>query len=119
MSASRIQSHRRNLLRLLGAGAASHMLPFGIGRADAADKLVVGVIYVGPRDDFGYNQAQAQAVAAIKKLPGVKVIEEEKVPETVAVQKTMEAMINQDKATLIFATSFGYFDPHVLKMAEK
>lgn len=119
MSASRIQSHRRNLLRLLGAGAATHMLPFGIGRADAADKLVVGVIYVGPRDDFGYNQAQAQAVAAIKKLPGVKVIEEEKVPETVAVQKTMEAMINQDKATLIFATSFGYFDPHVLKMAEK
>lgn len=119
MSASRIQSHRRNLLRLLGAGAATHMLPFGIGRAAAADKLVVGVIYVGPRDDFGYNQAQAQAVAAIKKLPGVKVIEEEKVPETVAVQKTMEAMINQDKATLIFATSFGYFDPHVLKMAEK
>lgn len=119
MSASRIQSHRRNLLRLLGAGAATHMLPFGIGRAAAADKLVVGVIYVGPRDDFGYNQAQAQAVAVIKKLPGVKVIEEEKVPETVAVQKTMEAMINQDKATLIFATSFGYFDPHVLKMAEK
>ncbi|KAB2970227.1 BMP family ABC transporter substrate-binding protein [Zoogloea sp.] len=119
MSASRIRSHRRNLLRLLGAGAATHMLPFGIGRAGAADKLVVGVIYVGPRDDFGYNQAQAQAVAVIKKLPGVKVIEEEKVPETVAVQKTMEAMINQDKATLIFATSFGYFDPHVLKMAEK
>jgi basic membrane protein A and related proteins len=31
----------------------------------------------------------------------------------------MEAMINQDKAGLIFATSFGYFDPHMLKMAEK
>ena len=57
--------------------------------------------------------------SAMKKMPGVKVIEEENVPETAAVQKTMEAMINQDKAGLIFATSFGYFDPHMLKMAEK
>lgn len=116
---STLSAGRRTVLRVLGAGAACQILPFGIGRAAAADKLVVGVIYVGPRDDFGYNQAQAQAVAVLKKMPGVKVIEEEKVPETVAVQKTMEAMINQDKATLIFATSFGYFDPHVLKMAEK
>jgi len=81
--------------------------------------MTMGVIYVGPRSDFGYNQAQAQAAAAMKKLPGVKVIEEENVPETAAVQKTMEAMINQDNAGLIFATSFGYFDPHMLKMAEK
>jgi basic membrane protein A and related proteins len=119
MDDSTLSAGRRNVLRVLGAGAAWQVLPFGIGRAGAAEKLVVGVIYVGPRDDFGYNQAQAQAVAVLKKMPGVKVIEEEKVPETVAVQKTMEAMINQDKATLIFATSFGYFDPHVLKMAEK
>lgn len=41
----------------------------------------------------------------------MKVIEEENVPETVAVQKTMEAMIRQDGAQLIFPTSFGYFDP--------
>jgi simple sugar transport system substrate-binding protein len=49
----------------------------------------VGFIYVGARDDFGYNQSHAQAAAIIKKMPGVKVIEE-KVPETVAVQKTMK-----------------------------
>ena len=30
-------------------------------------------------------------------MPGVKVVEEENVPETVAVQKTMEAMIKQDR----------------------
>ncbi|MBS0346088.1 MAG: BMP family ABC transporter substrate-binding protein [Proteobacteria bacterium] len=119
MAQTRFSAGRRDILRILGTGAAASALPFGIGLAGAADKLVVGVIYVGPRDDFGYNQAQAQAVAALKKMPGVKVVEEEKVPETVAVQKTMEAMINQDKASLIFATSFGYFDPHVLKMAEK
>jgi simple sugar transport system substrate-binding protein len=113
---------RRDIFKYLGAGAllsASQLLPLSLKKAFAADPLVVGVIYVGPRDDFGYNQAHAQAVAQIKKLPNVKVIEEEKVPETIAVQKTMEAMINQDKASLIFATSFGYFDPHVLKIAEK
>jgi basic membrane protein A len=76
-------------------------------------------VYVGPKDDFGYNQAQAQAAALMKKIPGIKVVEEEKVPETVAVQKTMEAMINQDNAALIFATSYGYFDPHVIVVAKK
>ena len=53
----------------------------------------------------------------LKKMPGVKVVEEEKVPETVAVEKSMESMINLDGATLMFPTSFGYFDPHMLKMA--
>ena len=114
-----IDSRRR---RLLAGGAlmgGAFALPGALREALAQTPLTVGVIYVGPRSDFGYNQAQAQAAAAVKKLPGVKVVEEENVPETAAVQKTMEAMINQDKAGLIFATSFGYFDPHMLKMAEK
>ncbi|MBX3603755.1 MAG: BMP family ABC transporter substrate-binding protein [Piscinibacter sp.] len=110
---------RRHLLAGSALAAGSLLLPGALRRAGAQAPLVVGVIYVGPRGDFGYNQAQAQAAAAIKKLPGVKVVEEENVPETTAVQKTMEAMINQDGASLIFPTSFGYFDPHMLKMAAK
>ena len=111
---------RRDVLKLFGAaGVAGATAPLADSRAFAADKLVVGVIYVGPRDDYGYNQAQAQAAAAIKAMPGVTVVEQEKVPETNDVQKTMGAMIEQDGAGLIFATSFGYFDPHMLKMAEK
>jgi simple sugar transport system substrate-binding protein len=47
------------------------------------------------------------------------VVEEENVPETVAVAKTMESMINLDGANLIFATSFGYFDPFVVDTAKK
>jgi simple sugar transport system substrate-binding protein len=81
--------------------------------------FVVGFIYVGPKDDYGYNQAHAQGAAAIAKLPGVKVREEENVPETDAVQKTMESMVSLDGASLIFPTSFGYFDPHILKVADK
>src|SRR5206468_1002839 len=112
------QLDRRGLLLgLAGAGALGALA--AVGRAFAADKLVVGVIYVGPRDDYGYNQAQAQAAAALKKMPGLTVVEQEKVPETTDVQKTMGSMIEQDGATLLFPTSFGYFDPHILRMAEK
>ncbi|PYN93714.1 MAG: BMP family ABC transporter substrate-binding protein, partial [Candidatus Rokuibacteriota bacterium] len=108
---------RRQVLKALGAAGIAGAL--GARSARASDKLVVGVIYVGPRDDYGYNQAQAQAAAAIKKMPGVSVVEQEKVPETTDVQKTMGSMVEQDGATLLFPTSFGYFDPHILKMAEK
>src|SRR6202043_2819536 len=57
--------------------------------------------------------------AVLKKMPGLKVIEEEKVPETDAVEKTMEAMINLDGASLLFPTSFGYYNPHMIKIASK
>jgi len=111
--------HRRDLIMGLGAvgvGAATSGFA-GLARAQAA--ITVGFIYVGPKDDFGYNQAQAEAVAGIRKMPGIKVVEEENVPETTAVQKTMQGMIAQDGATLLFPTSFGYFDPHVLAVAAK
>src|SRR5438876_7204715 len=120
MSESTTDVSRRNLLKIFGAaGVAGATTGLGVRPVWAADKLVVGVIYVGPRDDYGYNQAQAQAAAAIKAMPGVTVVEQEKVPETNDVQKTMGAMIEQDGATLLFPTSFGYFDPHILRMAEK
>ena len=85
----------------------------------ADDTLKIGFIYVGPRDDFGYNQAHSEGAKAISTMPGVSILEEEKVPETMDVQKTMESMINLDGAKVIFPTSFGYFDPHMLKVAEK
>src|SRR6202022_4106645 len=108
------QISRRHLLQASAALAAT--LP--VRTAFAAD-TVIGFIYVGSRDDYGYNQAHAVGAAALKKMPGVKVVEEEKVPETEAVEKTMESMINLDGATLLFPTSYGYFSPHVLKLANK
>src|SRR5262249_41497889 len=65
-----------------------------VRRAFAAD-TVIGFVYVGPHDDFGYNQSHAQGAAAVKKMAGVKVLEEENVPEDVAVAKTMESMIKE------------------------
>lgn len=88
------------------------------GRASAEDKTTIGFIYVGPKDDYGYNQAHAQGCAGVQKLTWVKAIEEASVPETTAVQETMREMIEQDGATALFPTSFGYFNPHILKVAK-
>ena len=114
---------RRESLKSIAAsiatlGAAGTLGAWSQG-ARAQKPLTIGVIYVGPRDDYGYNQAQAQAAAEVKKMSGIKVVEEENVPETAAVQKTMAGMITQDGATLLFPTSFGYFDPHLLAVAAK
>jgi simple sugar transport system substrate-binding protein len=106
---------RRTVLGGVGLAVATGVT---IQQAQAKE-LVVGFIYVGPKDDYGYNQAHAEAAAMLKKMPGVKIVEEEKVPETDDVSKTMESMIKLDGATLLFPTSFGYFDPYMLKMAAK
>src|ERR1700735_215985 len=105
--------------RLLQGSAALTLGPALGARTAAAADTTIGFIYVGSRDDYGYNQAHAQAAAALKKMPGIKIVEEEKVPETDAVEKTMESMINLDGASLVFPTSFGYFSPHMVKMANK
>jgi basic membrane protein A and related proteins len=106
---------RRRVLQGTATVAFAGALPTGA----VAKDTVVGFIYVGSRDDYGYNQAHAQGAAALKKLTGIKVVEEEKVPETNAVEKTMESMINLDGTTLIFPTSFGYYSPHMVRMATK
>ena len=90
-----------------------------VGRAFAAKDLTVGVVYVGARDDFGWNQVHAAAIKSLAEVPGVKVVEEENVPETDAVSKSMESMINLDGAGLILATSFGYYSPFVVDLAKK
>jgi len=110
---------RRSLLKTTAAGLAASALPFGLPRAFGAGQVVLGAVYVGARDDFGWNQAHAVSMDVLKKVPNVKVIEEEKVPETDAVSKSMESMINLDGANLILGTSFGYFDPFMIDLAKK
>jgi basic membrane protein A len=108
---------RRTLLKAGAASLATAALPFGFARA--ATPVVLGIVYVGPKDDFGWNQAHAVSVGTLKALPGITVVEEENVPETDAVSKSMESMINLDGANLILATSFGYYSPFVVELAKK
>ena len=104
--------------RTFVGGAAGSILVASQLPAFAAD-TTVGFIYVGSRKDFGWNQSHAVAAAMLKATSGLKVIEEENVPETIAVAKTMESMVKLDNASLIFATSFGYFDPFMIDAAKK
>lgn len=103
----------------LGTGcspAATGGAAGGTGEGD--QPLTIGFIYVGPKDDYGYNQAHAEGAAATaKKSAWVKLVEEANVPETSAVAESMRSMIDIDGATVLFPTSFGYFDPHVVKLA--
>ena len=106
---------RRRMLQ--GSGLA-----IGIGGARpalAATPLTAGFIYVGSKDDYGYNQSHAEAAAALKSMPGLTITEEERVPESEDVIKTMQSMIALDGAALLFPTSFGYFDPYVLRTAKQ
>lgn len=82
-----------------------------------AKEVVMGFIYVGPKDDYGWNQAHFEGKEGVAKLAGVKTVDQASVPETKDVQEAMLSMINQDGATVIFPTSFGYFDPHILEVA--
>lgn len=108
---------RRALLGMTGGLAAAVFAP--ARRASAAGALEIGFLYVGARDDYGYNQAHAEGAAAVKTMPGVKVLEEERIPETVDVVKSMDSMVELDSAALLFPTSFGYYNPFVLQEARK
>ncbi|MCW6507936.1 BMP family ABC transporter substrate-binding protein [Lichenifustis flavocetrariae] len=103
---------------ILGAAAGSAVLA-ATRTAHAAEGITIGMIYVGSKDDFGWNQSHAAGAKALKALPGVTVLEEENVAESDAVLKTMDSMINIDGAKLLFPTSFGYFDPFMIEEAKK
>jgi len=77
---------RRRLLQ--GSAAAHTRHGFGQRSASAAD-TTIGFIYVGSRDDYGYNQAHARRRGRSRRCLALKVVEEEKVPETDAVEKTI------------------------------
>jgi basic membrane protein A len=118
--------HDTRLPRWLMATAAATLLAglaigfLGCGSSSTSgDDLTVGFIYIGPKKDYGYTQAHQQGAEAVKKIPGVKVLEVEKIPETEDVQQRMKKLIEVENAKVIFASSFGYFNPHVLEMAKK
>lgn len=116
---TKLPMNRRDFIQIcavtgLGLAGGLSSLP-----VSAKPKVTMGFIYVGPRDDYGYNQAHFQGKTALAKLDWAKAVDEENVPETVEVQKAMESMINLDGTQVLFPTSFGYFDPHILAMAKR
>ena len=105
---------RRHLLQ--GSAALTLGTALGVRSAFAAD-TTIGFIYVGRRTTTATTRPTPRG-AAVKKMPGVKVVEEEKVAGDRRRAEDHGVMINLDGAKLLFPTSFGYFDPHMLKMAK-
>jgi basic membrane protein A len=101
--------------RLLGTLGAASLLPAGV----PASPLVMGFIYNGPKNDLGYNQSHADGRHAVRGLPWLRTFDEASVPETVAAEESMRDMIHQDGASVIFATSFGHYDPFVIDIARE
>ena len=89
------------------------VLAIGLATAPAqaeAPRLIIGAVYVGSTNDYGYNKSFHDALAQVaRELPGVKVIEAENVPESADAERVMEGMVQQG-AKLIFPTSFGHKD---------
>jgi simple sugar transport system substrate-binding protein len=90
-----------------------------LARPAMHDPLVFGFIYNGPKNDLGYNQAHAEGKGTLKSISYVRAFDEANVPETVAVEESMRNMIHQDGATAIFATSYGFLDPFVFRVARE
>lgn len=106
---------RREMLKtsgnVVGFAALTAMIPgLAAKAAESGEELVVGFIYTGPRDDFGWNQAHAVAARQIAEMDNVRVIEQENVPETERVSNVMQSMIQLDGAKVLFPTSFGFWD---------
>jgi simple sugar transport system substrate-binding protein len=131
MSHSRfLHLSRRQVIRgLLATTAFGATLKFGSGCSPSPDasggaasgeSIMMGFIYVGPKDDYGYNQAHAEGAAGMMATANwVEIVEEANVPETTAVAESMRSMVDIDGASVLFPTSFGYFDPHILELAEE
>ncbi|MCA9334437.1 BMP family ABC transporter substrate-binding protein, partial [Candidatus Saccharibacteria bacterium] len=80
--------------------------------------LVIGAIHVGSVDDRGYNQAHDEGLQEmVERIPDVRVISAENIPETEEVLGVIDQMIQQG-AKIIFAQSFGYL-PFVVQAAEE
>jgi basic membrane lipoprotein Med (substrate-binding protein (PBP1-ABC) superfamily) len=103
---------RRWIAAALAIVAAAVVLAAcGSSGGSSSKQLTIGFLYVGPHNDFGYNQAAYEGSLAVKKaFPKAKILEAENVPETAEAERVMEKMI-RDGATIIFPTSFGHLGP--------
>lgn len=75
------------------------------------DTKAVGFIFVGTKDDYGYNQAAYLGSVAVEEAySDIKVLRAENVPESAEAERVMEQMI-QEGAKIIFPTSYGHLEP--------
>ncbi|WP_295853104.1 BMP family ABC transporter substrate-binding protein [Tardiphaga sp.] len=104
---------------VLAATAALFTAAINVSGAQAADKLKVGFIYLGPIGDLGWTYQHDLARLAMLKEFGDKVETTflENVSEGPDSERSIEQLARAGNK-LIFTTSFGYMEP-TLKVAKK
>lgn len=109
------------LLMMLGLMSAIALSACGDSSTNAsasAESPTIGFLYVGPKNDYGYNQAAYEGSQAVQEaFPDSEILQAENVPETSEASRVMEKMI-KDGATIIFPTSYGHLEP-ALEVAAK
>ncbi len=75
--------------------------------APGAGATKIGVILVGTRDDYGYNQGLYECCEELGENLGVEMMIKESVPEDSESQAVMEQLIAAG-CTIIYATSYGH-----------
>jgi simple sugar transport system substrate-binding protein len=103
---------------MTAAAALSVAFALGTG-AQAQEKLKVGFVNVGPKNDGGWTQGHWTGVEALEAALGdqIEVTFIENVAEGPDTERALEGLV-QAGNKLIFATSFGFMDP-VIKVAAK
>jgi simple sugar transport system substrate-binding protein/basic membrane protein A len=100
------------------AGTASAPAAGAAAAAPGKGSAAVGFVFVGPKDDYGYNQAAYQGSQAVAKaFPDLQVLTAENVPEDDNAARVMNSMIAKG-AKIIFATSYGHLDAALKVAAE-
>ncbi len=93
---------------LLASAAAAALIA---GKVSAQDKVKVGFVLVGPKNDGGWSQHHYESAVKMKEHFGdaVELVVQESVPEGADAERvlTQMALAGTD---LIFTTSFGYMD---------
>lgn len=87
--------------------------------AQAAEKLKVGFVYLGPVGDFGWTYQHEVGRRHLQETLGseVETTYVENVPEGPDAERVIEGLVRAGNK-LIFTTSFGYMEP-TLKVAKK
>lgn len=103
------------VVTLLVASACGNAAPDG---SDGFPGAKIGFVFVGQRDDFGYNQAAWEGSEEVARaFPDHLVLRLENVPESPRAETAMETLIRQG-ARIIFATSYGHL-PFAVNVAKR
>jgi basic membrane protein A len=99
------------LLFITACGSKATVAPVAVKGAPGTGGKAVGFVFIGAKDDFGYNQAAYIGSQAVEKaFPDLKVLRSENVTEGAELERIMEEMI-RNGAKIIFPTSYGFLDP--------